>query len=78
MHSQIYLCLLHDNVSIVIIESKASDEVCRMKLAYSDTSIDGRKSVLLWSDLLSKKMQKQDITLTELRQAVQQGVSIVM
>ena len=48
-----------------------------MKLAYPDTSIDGRKSVLMWSELLSKKMQKQDIMFTELRQAVQQGMSYV-
>lgn len=46
-----------------------------MKLAYSDPSIDSRQSVLMWSDLLSKKMQKQDITLTELRRGVEQGRS---
>ena len=70
------MCILGDdnNDAIVITESKANDEVRRMKLAYSDTSIDGRRSVLMWSDLLSKKMQKQDITLIELQQAVQQGM----
>ena len=73
------VCLLHHcDVIIITTESKANDEVRRMKLAYSDASIDGRQSVLIWSDLLSKKMQKQDITLTELRQAVQQGLSNVM
>ena len=45
-----------------------------MKLAYSDPCIDGRQSVLMWSDLLSKKLQKQNVTLAELRKAVQQGV----
>ena len=61
-----------------IIEIKADDEVRRMKLAYPDTCVDGRKSVLIWSDLLSKKMQKENILLTELRQAVQQGMSYMM
>ena len=50
----------------------------RMKLAYSDPCIDGRQSVLTWSELLSKKIQKQDVTLAELRQAVQTGVSYVV
>ena len=49
-----------------------------MKLAYSDPSIDGRQSVLTWCDLLDKKTQKQDVTLAELRLAVQQGVCHVM
>ena len=59
---------------VIVAGSKADDKICRrMKLAYSDSSIDGRQSVLTWSELLGKKMQKQDITLVELRQAVQQG-----
>ena len=58
---------------VIVTESKADDKVRRMKLAYSDSSIDSHQSVLMWSDLLSKKMQKQDITVAELRQAIKQG-----
>ena len=31
----------------------------------------------MWSDLLSKKMQKQNISVVELQQAIQQGIHIV-
>jgi len=73
------MCLLKYSIVVIndvtITESIGDDKVRRMKLAYSLPSTVGRQSVLMWSDLLSKKMQKQQITLAELRQAVEQGRS---
>ena len=52
-----------------------SDKIRRMKLAYSDTSIDARQSAIMWSDLIVKATQKDSITLSELHQAIRQGMN---
>ena len=79
LHCNSFTIYTDYDVIIIITENKADDDkVRRMKLAYSDPYIDGRQSVLMWSDLLSNKIQKQDVTLAKLRQAVQKGVSNVI